>query len=504
MTNHEDSSTTSTRKSASNRISIGVSGIDEILHGGLIPTRSTLLRGPPGAGKTLLGLHYLTAGIKNGDTSLFINMGEPEHYLHEDATAFGFDIDTIKFLHLTPEKEDFHAGETYDVFTTAEVEAPEIAEEISETVQRLDPDRVFIDPISQLRYLIDDPYKFRKQVMAFLRYLEDTTVVFTSQATQAAPDDDLQFLADAIIDLHHDDQRRTLSVSKLRGGDFHRGVHSMRITGNGIIAFPELDPPVHHVEFDPDILSSGIPELDSMFHGGLEAGSVTMLSGPTGVGKTTIGLRFLIEGANQGDRSVLYSFEESSRTLIARAKALGFPIEERLNDDTLDIVEIGAGEMTVDEFCHHIRGDIEDHGAESVMIDAIGGFQHSLLGVSVERDVEILTEYLRKMGVNAIITSEVHRVTGEFHVTEESVSHLADNIAFLRHIEHLGELRKVIGVLKKRTSDYERTLRELQITEDGLIVGEPLPGLRGILTGTPEWDGETADSRFSNIHDDGS
>jgi circadian clock protein KaiC len=96
--------------------------------------------------------------------------------------------------------------------------------------------------------------------------------------------------------------------------------------------------------------------------------------------------------------------------------------------------------------------------------------------------------FLRAAGVSTILVNEVHNITGDFQATEERTSNLADNIVFLRHVEYGGEMRKVIGALKMRTSDFEHTLRELEITADGISVGDPLPQLRGILTGTPEWE----------------
>lgn len=484
------------------RISTGVTGIDTVLDGGLISDRSVLVRGPPGAGKTLFGLHYLTAGVSNGEDTLFINMGEPERYVREDAVSFGFDTDAIHFLDLTPDEQDFHAEEAYDVFATAEVEGPLLAETIAETVEEVQPDRIFIDPMTQLRYLVDDPYQFRKQVMAFLRFLEDTSLVFTSQSTRAVPDDDLQFLSDAVIDLDRNDERRTLSVSKFRGSDYRSGAHSLRITDDGIVVSPRLVPAGRDEAFAIEPLSVGVPELDSALRGGFERGTVALLSGPTGVGKTTIGLQFMREAAGRGTRSVLYSFEESRRTLLDRAEAVDIPISEMLEQGTLRIAEIDPGESSVDEFAQRVRRDVEDDDTEIVMIDAIDGYRRSLLGVDGTEDITTLCRYLRSRGVTTLIANEVHHVTGDFQVTEEGISQIADTIVFLRYIEYQGELRKVIGVLKKRTSDFERTLRELRITEHGLRVGDPLPDLRGILTGTPEREWDRDDSTLTKTTSD--
>lgn len=492
--------TTPTAAVTPDRISTGVNGIDEILNGGLIPTRSTLVRGPPGAGKTLFGLHYLTAGVEDDEAGLFINMGEPEPYIREDAANFGFEVDAIDFLDLRPDEAAFTAGESYDVFPEQEVEGPSLADEITTAITDTQPDRVFIDPLSQLRYLSDTPYQFRKQVMGLFRLLEDTSTVFTSQATRETPDDDLQFMSDAVIHLDSSGDYRQVSVSKFRGSDFHGGVHALRLTDGGMVVSPELLPDNHSREFSAGTLSSGVPELDSLLHGGIERGTVTLLSGPTGVGKTTTGLQFLKECAGRGTNSVLYSFEENRRTLLQRAEAVNIPIREMIGRDTFQITEISPGEMTVDEFGRSVRRDVEDNDVEMVMIDAMDGYQNSMVGIDEPQDIVAISRYLRNMGVTTIFANEVHRVTGEFEVSEEKVSQIADNILILRHIEYQGELRKVIGVLKKRTSDFEQSLRELQITAHGVKVGEPLTGLRGVLTGTPDWNGGTSDPSVSGTN----
>lgn len=476
----------------SERLSTGIAGVNRVLKGGLLPGRSTLVRGPPGAGKTLFGIHFLTAGVENGDNCLFINLGEPEEYLRNDVASFGFDLDSVEFLDLSPSEEEFADEATYDVFSAAEVEGPSLATEITDKIEKVEPDRVVIDPSTQLRYIATDAHQFRKQMQALLRLLREqgATTVFTSQQTESAPDDDLQFLSDAVIHLDHGSDR-TLHVSKFRGSDFQGGEHSLRITDDGLACAPQLVPEHHTREFSAETLSSGVPELDELLNGGVERGTVTFLSGPTGVGKTTTGLQFMKEAAGRGEHSVLYSFEEATETLLHRAEAVNIPVEDMLERGTLQIEEIQPFDLTANEFGQRVRNAVEDEGAEIVMIDGIGGYRKSVRGVSEDGIDEIaaLGRYLKNMGVTTILVNEVHQITGAFQATETGTSYLADNIVFLRHIEHRGELRKVIGVLKKRTSDYEKHLRRLEITEHGLKVGDPLDGLRGILTGTPEFVG---------------
>lgn len=472
------------------RISTGLDGLDDILDGGLIPGRSYLLRGKPGTGKTILGIHFLTSGVEAGENALYVNLEETEADVRQNATTLGFDLDGIDFLDLSPSSEVFVEQGTYDVFAPSEVEGDAISDSIADTVERLEPDRVFVDPITQLRYLTDDTYQFRKQINSFMRFLKErgATVLFTSQGSKERSDEDLQFLADGTIELGHGPSGRTISVPKFRGSGSKRGTHSMRINGDGIEVFPELNTTTQSHESRTETISSGVDEIDSLVGGGIERGTVTILSGPTGVGKTTTGTQFLTEAANRGERSVVFMFEESERTFVQRAEAVGMPVEEMMDEGMLGVEVVDATAYSPEEFAHLVDREVEVNDAQVVMIDGIDGYKLSLRGQrdDLVRKLHMLCRHLKSKGVTVILVDEVDTVTGEFRATNVGISYIADNIVFLRHIEVQGELHKTIGVLKKRLSDFERTLREFEITEDGIVVGDPLTELRGLLHGTPE------------------
>jgi circadian clock protein KaiC len=290
-----------------------------------------------------------------------------------------------------------------------------------------------------------------------------------------------------VITLDTTPECRTVAVSKLRGSSFRRGQHFYEISDDGLTVWPTLVP--GELEQTPGTgkLSSGVPELNEMLDGGLDEGTVTILSGPTGVGKTTTGVQFLTQAALDDKQAVLFQFEEARRTLRKRADAVGIPLQRVLDSGKLSVVDIDPDEYTVGEFEHMVRQAVAD-GTELVMIDGSRGFQQNLRGLEDPTSALLrVGRFLRTAGVSTILINEIHNVTGEFRATEERTSNLADNIVFLRHVEYRGEMRKVIGTLKMRTSDFERSLREFEITPEGIRVGEPLGELRGILTGTPEW-----------------
>ncbi|WP_089649741.1 ATPase domain-containing protein [Halobacterium hubeiense] len=481
------------------RVSTGIDGLDAVLNGGFVPGRAYLARGEPGTGKTIFGYHYLSAGVENDETVLYVNLEESVEDVKANAAAVGFDLDGVEFLSLTPDSEVFTESQSYSVFAADEVEADAFNEAIVERIQQLDPDRIFIDPITQLRYLSGDDYQFRKQVLALQQFLgeQDATVLFTSQATPSNPDDDIQFIADGTLDLERTHETRTVSVPKFRGSATQSGEHTFRITDDGVRVFPELQPGEFEQAFVAESISAGVPELDDLLHGGLERGTVSVLSGPSGAGKTTTGTQFMKEAAERGERSVIYLFEESRATFLKRSEAVNIPVEEMVERGTLAIEEMDPLDLTPQEFASMVREEVEQRDTEIVMIDGIKGYKLALAGDddTLVRRLHALGRYLKNMGVTVVFVDEVGHVTGDFQPTEVGISYLADNIVFLRHIEVGGELQKVIGVLKKRTSDFERTLRRLQITEHGIEVGEPLTNLRGLLTGTPEFVDDGASNR---------
>lgn len=476
-------------KSTNNgRLSSGIPGFDEILMGGFVPQRSYLLRGLPGTGKTALGMHFLAEGVKNNEKVLFINMGEPTAQVISNAQTMGFDTEGIDFLDLSPDEAFFANMEAYDIFSPAEVERESTTAQITEKILAVKPVRIFLDPITQFRYLSTDEFQFRKQALSFLRFLTDkgATVLFTSEFSDHDPDDDLQFMCDGIINLDFFKEGRSISLSKFRGSGFRFGVHSMRITSSGVKIYPRLRPMVKEREFVQETISSGVPEMDELLHGGIERGTTTIISGPSGVGKTTVGIQFMKEAAGRGERSVVYTFEESEENLINRCESINIPVKSMINTGMLSVVPVEPLRYSPEEFAQLVRNEVDSNGSKIVMIDSSSGYKLSLRGEDPVSHLHSLAKYMTRMGVTVILINEVENISGDLKITEIGISYLADNIIFLRYFETGGELLKSIGVLKKRLSDFEKTLRELRITQYGIRVGPPLTNIRGILSGTPE------------------
>lgn len=479
----------SSRNLSAPRLSTGISGLDEILQGGLIQNRGYLVRGGPGTGKTTLGTHFLAAGILAGEKTLLITLGEPGEQILASGEQLGLHLQNVQVLDLSPDSTFFTDAQSYDIFASSEVEREPMSKAIIEAIETLSPHRIFVDSMTQFRYLATDPFQFRKQVLSLTRFLleQGATVLFTSEHSPEVPDSDLQFLSDGVITLTLIDDRRTLRVTKFRSSDFRDGGHSMRLTPQGIQVFPKLLPHAHRREFMPQPVSSGIPALDQLLHGGVERGTITIFSGPSGVGKTTIGLQFMKEAAGRGERSVVYTFEEEVVSIVNRCASINIPAQAMMEQGTLVIAKIEPLQYTPDEFANVVRQEVEERNVQIVMLDSVSGYSISMADEDLVSQLHALCKYLTNMGVTVLLINETETLAGDTRATSAGFTYLADNLILMRYMDRHEdgrvELRKSISVVKKRQSDFEKTLREFQITSYGLEVSAPMEGLQSILAG---------------------
>jgi circadian clock protein KaiC len=475
-------------KKNNQRLSTGVDGLDEILRGGLITQRSYLIRGGPGQGKTTLGLHFLTAADSR-ESALFIGFQEPQEQIEANAASLGLDVSRIAFLNLTPDEQFFTEQQGYDVFSAAEVEQEPLAQAIVETVEQHAPQRVFVDSLTQLRFLASDAFQYRKQVLSFLRFLtrRGITVLFSSEHSSELPDDDLQFMADGVINFESDPSGAAVRVSKYRGSGFVRGAHHMRLGAQGMRVFPRMVPPAtKQVKDERRSWGSGAKSIDAMLCGGLEAGTISLITGPVGVGKSTLAAQFAAEAARLGHRAAIYLFEEEVETYMRRARALSIELEKPRQAGQLIIELVEPMRYLADEFTTRVRQHVEERNVELVVLDSIAGFEMTLEGEGVEARLHTFAKTLSRMGVTVLLLNETQVVTGtQFRATEKGISYMSDNVLFLRYMELEAQLKKTIGVLKKRLSGFDSRLHTYDIGQGGLVVHEPIEGLHGVLSGVP-------------------
>jgi circadian clock protein KaiC len=233
---------------------------------------------------------------------------------------------------------------------------------------------------------------------------------------------------------------------------------------------------------------SGVPALDDLLGGGIHTGTSTLMMGPAGSGKSTVAMQYAIAAAQRGERSVLFTFDESLATLLERAKGLGMDLTKYLDAGTIAIQQVDPAELSPGEFVARVRDAVDHHDAKIIVIDSLNGFLSSMPNEqALILQLHDMLAYLGQQGVAAILTLSQHGFVGYSMNTPVDVSYLADSVLLFRYYEIRGEVKQAISVVKKRTGGHERTIRELSFSNQGITVGEALRRFEGVLTGTPRF-----------------
>ena len=476
----------------------GIPGLDEILRGGLPRDRIYLVQGDPGVGKTTLGLQFLMDGAAKKERCLYITLSETAAEIHDVAESHGWSLGGIEIVELSA-VEQSSVLEENTLFETAEVELHETTRVLLGHVERVNPQRVVFDSLSELRLLAQSALRYRRQILSLKAYFvgKGCTVMMLDDRTSEPGDLQLQSLAHGVIILEqvtpiHGEDRRQLRVQKLRGLKFSGGRHDFTIRTGGVEIYPRILGGKGEIH-DPKPLSSGIAELDRLLGGGLDRGTSTLIIGPAGAGKSAMAIQYAAMAAKRGERTAMFAFDERLNTLRTRTRSLGIDIETHLASGQLSIRQIDPAELSPGEFAYLVKCAVEKEGAKVVVIDSLNGYMQAM---PEERQLLVqmheLLGFLANHNVCSILIMAQHGLIGTMK-SPTDVSYVADTVLLLRYFEAQGRIRKAVSVVKKRSGQHENAIRELLFTPQGITVGEPLTEFVGVLTGVPRFVGATDD-----------
>lgn len=474
-------------------VSTGIEGLDLILSGGLAANRLYLIEGMPGSGKTTFAFQFLLEGVRQGECVLYVALSETKEEAQAAAASHGWQLDGVFVRELVPTEESLTPGEQYTMFHPAEVELAEATKRILTDVEELKPTRVVVDSLSEFQLLAGHPSRYRRQILALKRFFASRgcTVLLLDDLTTGERSLQVQSIAHGVVGLEqlvpeYGAHRRRLRVLKYRGVNFRGGYHDFNIVRGGLEVFPRLVAADHRQASVEERLASGLRELDHLLGGGLEKGTSTMIVGAPGTGKSTLAAQFAAGAAGRGEHAALFIFDESQATLVSRSEALGIGLRAHMDVGRIAVRRIDPVEMSPGEFAHAIRHSVESDGAAVVVIDSLNGYLNAM---PEERFLitqlhEILS-YLGQKHVVTVLIGAHQGLIGSQMKAPVDASYLADAIILMRYYEAKGEVHQAISVIKKRGGDHERTIREFRLEHGRIQVGEPLRGLRGVLTGVP-------------------
>jgi circadian clock protein KaiC len=309
-------------------------------------------------------------------------------------------------------------------------------------------------------------------------------------------------MADGLVALSQRVERnsmvRQVQVLKMRGNSPQPGLHTIRISKDGVEAFPRMPKPVEEAQggISRELISTGIPGLDEMLGGGTLRGNAMLIAGPVGTGKTTIAAHFLAEGGRHREPGVLVIFEETTPKYLDQAKTMGFDLEKMAKAGLLEIVYVRPLDLSVDETLYAIQVAVDNVQARRVVVDSISGLEAALAPAFKEDFLESLYRLLGALtgvGVTVLLTVEATEAYNEMRFTPHAISFLTHDIVLQRYYELEGELRTFMTVVKTRARQHSRELRAYAVTPKGIEVGERLRELTGVITAVPRM--RTGDGR---------
>ncbi|MET0257064.1 MAG: ATPase domain-containing protein [Methylobacterium sp.] len=467
-------------------ISSGIPGLDEILRGGLPPSNLYMMQGAPGAGKTTAALQFLLAGVAAGERCIYVSLSQTRAELESIALSHGWTMEGIRVEELSA-SDSVNGASDQTIFQTAELRLDETRQAIERAIEEHGPSRLVYDSLLEIRLITGDTPRFRRELIGFKAFLAQRNVVallLDTQNGESRNGEEVEGIAHGVIRLHKSLEdygavRRRIEVSKMRGVPVADGYHDMAIReGQGVVVFPRIVPGSVPEETRPELIKSGVAMLDDMFGGGQESGTITLVIGQSGTGKSTMASLYAAAALERGESVALFLFEERLETFFRRSEGLGMALRPFHESGKLIIRDFNPNEISPGEFAQIVQGIVSKERSRVVVIDSFTGYLNSLPHrEKAVRDIQSLLKYLARAGVLTMLIVAQHGLLGQNIGIDVDVSFLGDTVLLLRIVEHDGRLRRNITVVKKRHGPHDLDVHELFIRSSGVTVVpyNPLP-----------------------------
>ena len=471
----------------------GVPGLDEILGGGLPEFSFNIIAGAPGCGKTTLAHQIMFANATPERPALYFTvLGEPaikmlryqQQYTFFDAAKMD---GAVRFINLSQVVLEQDLGAVLDAIIK-DVEASKASIVVVDSFRTVV--RKALNNATEVEL-----QGFVQRLALHLTSWQATTFLIGEYVEGELRDNPVFTVADGLFWLYQSVERnsivRKLQVMKVRGQESVPGLHTFRITKDGLQTFPRTfgltDTKSEHVK-GRRRLSTGARELDSLMGGGIPEGDSLLVAGPSGAGKTVLGIQYIAEGLTNGEPCIVAMFEELPNEFMQRAGSFGFDLDKNLKDGSLKLIYLRPLDLSVDETVHEIVSAVKEIGCKRLVIDSLVGFEMALapdFRTDFRESLYRMIGALTRLGVTIVSTVEVEENFTSMGLSNFTISFLADGIVRLRYASINGQLRKIMMVVKMRRSQHSIDMCAYEVTAKGLAIGAPLRGYRALTSGIP-------------------
>ena len=468
------------------RCKTGISKLDELLGEGIPRGSSLLVGGVAGTGKTFLLLEFLYRGAQAGERGIIFTFEETEERLRASARGLGWDLD-----------QEIKRGMVEIVF----IPQPDIMIEghllmMKERIEALKVRRVAIDSVSVFLHKIKDPQIAREKVFQLASVVQNAQAVGLFATDIPYGSDHIsrfgveETVVDGVILLSSTqedmERHRYLEVYKLRNTAHLKGRHSMSIGPGGLSIFPRYNAEAELHEPPPPLesslrLHSGVPGLDELCGGGLIERSVTLVSGSAGIGKSTLGLQFVAEGARLQEPCLYVSLEEGPAQIVKTAEALGLPLKEAWEKNLCEILYLSREQIRASQFLSVLVDKVQSKKIRRLVLDGMSRIvPDGQVPDDLRRLLFAMVTQFKTLGVTSLLTLESGSMYGTGTVTNKHFSPVADNLILLRYVRSPGENRPSLTVVKTRGSPHDRGTYFYEIAKGGIRIGERIGQLPDI------------------------
>ena len=481
------------------RVTTGVPGLDVVLGGGLFKGGIYIIGGTPGTGKTILGNQICAHYVLQGGRALYVTLLAETHgrMLAHLQTLDFFDPasvgSSIKYVN------GFSALESSGLAGLLEL--------LRNEVRRHESGLLVLDGMITAGLISRSEVDYKKFIHELQTWVGvlGTTVLFATSASAEDASTPEHTMVDGIFQLrvHRSGLRslRELRLTKFRGSAFLEGSHAYSITSQGFAVYPRVEaglPPRPPPRAMAQRLGTGCERLDEILNGGVRQGSTTLLVGSSGAGKTVLALQFLAAGLTARERVLHFGFFERPDDLAAKGNRFGWDIDGAIEAGLFHSVWQPPSEHVLDVLAYRLLDTLRASGAKRLVIDGLVGFKESAYSERLGGMLASLADELAAMGVTTLITEETRELfVRRIEIPTSGVSAVFHNIIFLRQVERGSELLRLLTVMKTRDSAHDRGLFQLDITDQGVVIGDRFTSSESILTGIaePRWSGASGEAK---------